>query len=169
MSPRSAANDATTMYSDEQAASPASGAHRVAPSRPTERASVQEYFDRLAQAATRGDLKTVVQLWGVPAFVVGSREARVVQSEADVEQMFGDTQDIFNQRGITEVHPEITALDWVSRDLVLATVRFSYVGLDEREVDSESSTYTLLRGENGTFKLRSIVLRGSGNDVPVDG
>jgi hypothetical protein len=63
---------------------PESGSHRVVPSRPTEqrdKASVHRYLERYAAAATNGDARAMIELWGVPAFVVGRSEAGVVESE----------------------------------------------------------------------------------------
>lgn len=166
MARRSARNDAAAQSHTE----PDSGAHRVVSKRPSEareRASVQEYFDRFSTAMTSGDTKTLVKLWGVPAFVIGRSEARVVQSEADVEAFFAGAKDMYNARGITSTRAEITNLDWVDEDLVIATVRWPYMDDNGRTLGEESSSYTLLRGEDGSFKMRAITLRGSSDDAPV--
>ena len=141
---------------------PASGSHRAIkrPSPQTEQASVQEYLDRFATALTSGDTKTMTKLWGVPAFVIGATEARVVHSESEVEQFFGGAKDLYNERGIVGTRAEITNLDWVGDDLVVATVRWPYLDENDRVLGGESSSYTLLRGEDGSFKLRVITLRG---------
>src|SRR5258706_16027766 len=121
MSQRSARNDAAKQAKKRASGS---GAHEItkpagrSPAR--ERASVQEYLDRFAAAMTSGDTKTMAKLWGVPAFVVGVSEARVVQSEAEVEQFFGGAKDMYNQRGISDTRAEITDLDWIGDDLVIA-------------------------------------------------
>lgn len=139
-----------------------SGQHRVA--RPEisvrERAGVQEYFDRFAAAMTSGDTKTMAKLWGVPAFVIGPNEARVVQSESEVEQFFEGAKDMYNERGIVGTRAEIVNLDWVGDDLVIAMVRWPYLDQQDRTLGEESSSYTLLRGEDGGFKLRVITMRG---------
>jgi hypothetical protein len=146
---------------------PGSGQHRVAApeSAARERAGVQRYFDRFAVAMTTGDMKTMTQLWGVPAFVIGPNEARVVQSEGEVEQFFAGGKDIYNERGIVGTRAEIVSLDWVGTDLVIATVRWPYLDQNDRTLGEESSSYTLLRGEDGGFKLRVITLRGEASDV----
>jgi hypothetical protein len=51
-------------------------------------------------------------------------------------------------------------LDWIGEDLVVATVRWPYLDQNDRVLGEESSSYTLLRGEDGSFKLRVITLRG---------
>jgi hypothetical protein len=143
---------------------PGSGHHQVAPKRPTEQreqASVQRYLDRVAEAMTSGDTRTMTTLWGVPAFVIGQSEARVVQSEAEVEQLFEGSKDKYNERGIMQTRAEIQHLDWVGPDLVVATVRWPYLGEQDQELGEESSSYTLLRGEDGSYKLRSILMRGA--------
>lgn len=139
-----------------------SGQHRVAPRSfgPADRAAVQDYLDRFATAMTSGDTKTVASLWGVPAFVIGANEARVVQSEAEVEEFFAGAKDMYNQRGIMDTRAEIQDLDWIAEDLVIVTVRWPYLDQNEKEVGEESSSYTLLRGEDGGFKVRVVTMRG---------
>lgn len=148
----------------DETSEPGSGAHQVAAKRPTasrEQASVQRYLDRFAEAMTSGDLKTMVRLWGVPAFVLGRDEARVVQSESEVEQFFEGSKEMYNERGIVQTRAEIQHLDWVGSDLVVVTVRWPYLNQQEEELGAESSSYTLLRGEDGSYKLRSILMRGA--------
>ncbi|RYZ02859.1 MAG: hypothetical protein EOO73_30205 [Myxococcales bacterium] len=159
---RSARSDA--IEASEQERELGSGHHQVAPKRPTEhreQASVQRYLDRFAEAMTSGDMRTMTQLWGVPAFVIGRTEARVVQSESEVEQFFEGSKDAYNERGITRTRAEIQHLDWVGTDLVVATVRWPYLNEHDEELGEESSSYTLLRGEDGSYKLRSILMRGA--------
>lgn len=166
MAQRSARNDAAAQSAGKPARSPGSGQHQVVSKRPTtpshqrEQASVQEYLDRFAAAMTSGDTKAMTQLWGVPAFVIGTHEARVVQSESDVEQFFSGARELYNRRGIVGTRAEIVNLDWIDEELVMATVRWPYLDQSERTIGEESSTYTLLRGEDGSFKLRAIVFRG---------
>lgn len=151
---------------------PESGEHRVAQpqSGERERAGVQRYFDLFAEAMTSGDTKTMAKLWGVPAFVIGANEARVVQSESEVEQFFEGAKDMYNERGIFGTRAEIVDLDWVGPDLVIAKVRWPYLDQNERTLGEESSSYTLLRGEDGGFKLRVITMRGAaGNESEIDG
>lgn len=153
-------------------ASGGSGAHRISAQEAgdRERAGVQRYLDRFADAMTSGDTRAMTQLWGVPAFVIGENEARVVQSESEVEEFFAGSKDMYNARGIVGTRAEIVSLDWVAQDLVIATVRWPYLDQNDRTLGEESSSYTLLRGEDGGFKLRVITLRGaSGNDGDVEG
>jgi hypothetical protein len=41
-------------------------------------------------------------------------------------------------------------------------VRWPYLDQNDRVKGEESSSYTLLRGEDGSFKVRAITLRGAG-------
>lgn len=163
MSARSA-RDAAAPATQRRDRSPGSGAHKIVSERRTpwrEQASVQQYFDRFADALVNGDTRTLVKLWGVPAFVVGRNEARVVQAEAEIEQFFAEARDWYNQRGIVQTRAEIVSLDWVGADLVVATVRWPYLNARDEELGEETSSYTLLRGEDGSYKLRSILKRGA--------
>ena len=138
-----------------------SGSQRLAkPSAAREQASVQLYLDRFAEAMTSGDTKAMAKLWGVPAFVIGSQHAQVVQSEQEVEQFFAGAKDMYNERGIVDTRAEILDLDWVGEDLVIAHVRWPYLDQNDRVLGEESSSYTLLRGEDGGFKARVVTLRG---------
>lgn len=112
-----------------------------------------------------GDTKEMTRLWGVPAFVIGRCEARVVQSESEVEQFFDGAKETYNELGITRTRAEVTHLDWVGTDLVVATVRWPHLNESEEELGEETSSYTLLRGEDGGFKLRAILMRGAEGPV----
>lgn len=141
---------------------PASGPHRVVPGRPTEqrdKASVQRYFERYAEAATNGDARAMNELWGVPAFVLGRSEAAVVESEQQVGSLAERARRELEARGATRICPEIQCLDWAGSDLVVATVRWPYLNERGDEVGEEAASYTLLRGEDGSYKLRSLLLR----------
>lgn len=163
MSQRSARNDAAERAQHGAERAPGSGSHRISEPRSDvrEQASVQAYLDRYSEAMTSGDTKTLAKLWGVPAFVIGAMEARVVQSEDEVVEFFAGAKDAYNQRGIVGTRAEITDLDWISDDLVIATVRWPYLDANERAVGEETSSYTLLRGEDGSFKLRVATMRGA--------
>ena len=168
MSQRSARDDVAirSRQAPGRARAPGSGSHSVTKrSLEGEQASVQEYLDRFATAMTSGDMKTMTKLWGVPAFVIGTSEARVVQSEAEVEQFFSGAKDLYNERGIVSTRAEITNLDWIGEDLLIATVRWPYLDGNDRVLGEESSSYTLLRGEDGSFKLRVITMRGQSDEV----
>ena len=86
--------------------------------------------------------------------------SRLVQSDEEVEQFFAGAKDMYNERGIVGTRAEIVDLDWVGEDLVIATVRWPYLDQNDRVLGEESSSYTLLRGEDGGFKVRVVTLRG---------
>jgi hypothetical protein len=163
MAQRSARNDATEPSSASAHEPPASGSHRVSAraGQAREQASVQAYLDKYSAALITGDAAALVRLWGVPAFVVGATEARVVQSESEVEQVCARVQELYAARGIVDNLAEILHLDWVSDDLVIAKVRWSHIDERERTVGEEACSYTLLRGEDGGFKARVLTMRGA--------
>lgn len=172
MSARSARDDVPS--APRRARSPGSGSHEIVAKRSTvlrEQASVQQYLDRFADAMTSGDTRTMVKLWGVPAFVIGRNEARIMQSESDVERFFDGAKEAYAARGIVGTRAEIVSLDWVGTDLVVATVRWPYLNEREEELGEETSSYTLLRGEDGSYKLRAVLMRGASDPAAqaVDG
>lgn len=163
MSQHSARTDPKPQSSNKSISrSPGSGSHRAVRTQagPGDRASVQEYLDRFATAMTGGDTKTMAQLWGVPAFVVGANMAKVVQSEDEVEEFFSGAKAMYNERGIMDTRADIEDLDWITDDLVIATVRWPYLDQNERELGAERSSYTLFKGEDGSYKVRAITMRG---------
>lgn len=166
---KSARDAAGTAWPRPRTAS--TGAHQVTKRRSAqgEQSSVQEYLDRFATALTSGDPNTMSKLWGVPAFVVGDNEARVVQSESEIEEFFGNSKDLYNERGIVGARAEIANLDWIGQDLVIATVTWLYLDGNDRVLCEESSSYTLLRGENRSFKLRVLTMRGAGEPDADEG
>lgn len=174
MSQGSAANDARSENLPARGRAPGSGEHQILSSaalhgsRQREQASVQEYFDRFAAAMMAADKKAMLQLWGVPAFVVGVNEARVLQSEDEAaeqaQRFFSEARGLYGAQGFVQTRPEITGLDWVGPDLVIATVRWPYLDENDRVLCEESSSYTLLRGEDGGYKVRAITLRGPAKD-----
>jgi len=124
------------------------------------RESVQTYLDRFTRAVTSGDTKTIAGLWEVPAFVIGAEHSRVIQSLDEVEEFFAGAKDMYNERGIVDTRAEIQDLDVISPDLVLVRVRFPYYDEKGDEHGEESSSYTLMRGSDGEFKMRVVTMRG---------
>lgn len=125
------------------------------------REGVQDYLDRFTRALTSGDTKTLVKMWEVPAFVIHTGQARVIQSLDEVEQFFSGAKDMYNERGIVDTRAEIQDLDVVSDDLVIVRVRFPYYDESGDEHGEESSSYTLSRGSDGEFKMRVVTMRGA--------
>lgn len=163
MSQQSARSGAQQQLSNKsKARSPGSGSQRAVRPQggPDERASVQEYLDRFATAMTTGDTKTMTRLWGVPAFVIGPDMAKVVQSEDEVEEFFSGAKAAYNERGIMDTRADIEDLDWISEDMVIVTVRWPQLDQNEKELGAERSSYTLLKGEDGSYKVRVITMRG---------
>jgi len=127
----------------------------------TGQARVQQTLDRFARAMTAGDGEAVADLWEAPAFVVGTGMARAVASRQEVVEFFSGTQDQYNSRGITDTRAEIQRLDWVSEHLVVVDVRWPYIAANGDELGEETSTYTLMAGDDGELKIRCVLMRGA--------
>ena len=125
-----------------------------------DRAEVQRFLDRFAQAMTSGDTHAVAQLWEAPAFVIDDRDSIAVPSLEAVEHFFAGAKDQYNAQGITTTKAEIADLDWVSDNLVVARVRWPYLDDAGTTRGAESSSYTLKRNRDGDFKLRVVLMRG---------
>lgn len=122
--------------------------------------AVREFLDRFASALTAGDGRAVAALWETPAFVLGDQMARVVNSAQEVEQFFSGAKDQYNARGIAEARAEILELDWLSEHIVQVEARWPYLDAYGQELGHETSTYTLMRNEEGSLRLRVAVMHG---------
>jgi ketosteroid isomerase-like protein len=160
---------AQTSQRQRSAKANADRAPKSSPGRKTRRISeqderirerVQDYLDRFTRAMTSGDIKTIAKLWEVPAFVIHTEQARVIQSLEEVERFFSGAKDMYNERGIVDTRAEIQDLDVVSDSLVIVRVRFPYYDENGDEHGEESSSYTLSRGSDGEFKMRVVTMRG---------
>jgi hypothetical protein len=123
--------------------------------------AVRDFLDTFAQALTVGDGSAVARLWETPAFVLGDGMARVVNSDQEVEKFFAGSKDEYNARGITEARAEILELDWLSEQIVQVQVRWPYLDAYGKELGYETSTYTLMRNDDGKLRLRIAVMHGA--------
>jgi hypothetical protein len=124
-------------------------------------AEVQVLLDRFARALTAGDGEAAADVWQAPAFVIGAGMARPVSSRDEVVQFFAGAKAQYDALGITDTHPEVLRFDWVTDELVVVDVRWPYLDAAGKEHGEERSSYTLLRDENGAFKIRHVLMRGA--------
>lgn len=116
---------------------------------------------------TSGDTKAVAQLWEAPAFVIDEHASIAVPDLDAVERFFAGAKDQYNAQGITTTQAEITDLDWVTDNLVVARVRWPYLDESGNGLGAESSSYTLKRNADGDFKLRVVLMRGVEESAPA--
>ncbi len=121
---------------------------------------VRHYFDDLARALTSGDGKTIAELWEVPSLVLSDQGARVMQTPAEVEQLFARAKGMYAARGIIDTRPDIQYVEWLTNRIVVADVRWPLFDERHRELGAEASTYTLARDHAGKLRLRVVVMRG---------
>lgn len=121
---------------------------------------VRDYFRRFAKALTQGDAKTIATMWSVPALVMSDQGSKAVRSKDEVEQFFGGAKEQYTERGINEAIPTIKRVDWITPKMVLVHVRWPYIDTTGKEIGSESSVYTLLRGEDGSLTMACVMMQG---------
>ena len=126
---------------------------------------IQEILDRLAEAVTEGDGKTVAKLWAVPALVLGDTMARPVSTLLEVEQFFGGAKAQYNARGIADTRAEIAELRWPTPRIAIAEVRWPWLDAAGIEKGDEVSTYVFRRDDAGKLKIQAVIMHGSSSDM----
>jgi hypothetical protein len=123
-------------------------------------AEIQDYLNRYSRALVAGDGRTIAGMWGIPALVLGDEMVIAVHAPAEVEAFFGGARDQYSKSGVTDTHPDITSVGWVTDRMAIVTVRWPYLDATGNEVGAESSTYTLKRDDQGALKLFVAVMHG---------
>lgn len=121
---------------------------------------INELFERLAKALTNGDVEAVVAMWDTPSFVIGDDTARTLDSDTELEDLFGGAKEKYNEGGVFETKPQIRRCRWLSDRLMIVEVRWPHLDATGREVDAESSTYVLRRDPWGDLKLHVAMMHG---------
>lgn len=127
---------------------------------PEDDLGVQAYLDRFARAITAGDGEAIAELWETPAFVLGADMAKAVSDKDEVAAFFGGAREQYNALGVVDTKADIVRLDEISDRIVMVRVRWPYLDAEGREVGAEASTYTLVRMDDGEWKLRVAVMHG---------
>lgn len=127
---------------------------------PDDDLGVKTYLDGFAKALTAGDDVAIAQMWETPAFVLGQDMARVVNAPEEVADLVGGARAQYAEIGITDTRAEIVRLDEITDQMVMVRVRWPYLDAQGREMGAETSTYTLVRGDSGDWKLRIAVVHG---------
>lgn len=120
---------------------------------------IQDFFDRMAAALTRGDGEAVADLWAVPALVLSDRHVQAVGSREEVARFFGSAKDQYNQLGIADTRAQIVGFERLTTRIVQVDVRWPWLDANGAERGEEMSTYLLRRDESGELKLQGVVMR----------
>lgn len=123
---------------------------------------IQDFFDRMAGALTRGDGEAVADLWAVPALVLSDRDARAVDSLEDEAAFFGGARDQFHRLGSTDTRAQIVGFERLTSRIVMVDVRWPWLDDTGAERGEETSTYLLRRDDSGELKLQAVIMRGTG-------
>jgi ketosteroid isomerase-like protein len=144
---------------------PAHAGTTTRPTAATQRREVQEILDQIAVAITAGDGDAVAPLFETPAFIVGPTMAMTLDSDEATAKMFSAGKAQYTKMGITDTRAEILALEWIGEgdaagNCAVAQVRWPYLDERGREIGGERSDYTFKRDDDGTLKVRAILMRG---------
>jgi hypothetical protein len=121
---------------------------------------IQSLLNRFARALTSGDTDTICKLWGVPSLVLHEGTARAVTSLDEVSQFFANGPEQYRQQGIVDTRPEIVRLDWLTERMASVQVRWPYLNAQGEEIGEERSTYILMRGVDGAWKIWTAAMQG---------
>ena len=130
---------------------------------------VQDFLNRLVDSLTRGDGANNATRWGVPALVVGADRVIAVTALAEVAAFYGHAKSEYNARGIQDTRADIVDEEWIGDRLVIVKVRWPWIDDRGHEIGAEASDYTLRRDDDGTLKIRAVLMRGiegTGEDLP---
>ena len=93
---------------------------------------LQTFLTKLARAITTGDGQAAARLWEVPAFVIGDDMAMPLTDPEQIADFFGGARAEYNANGITDTHPQILTVDWISDKLCVVKVRWPYLDSEGR-------------------------------------
>jgi ketosteroid isomerase-like protein len=131
-------------------------------------AEIQEFLEGLGSALTRGDGKAIARMWSVPALVLSDEGTHAVSAASEVEEFFGAAKAQYNAQGITDTHPDIVELNWLTSRIVLVEVRWPHLDTKGREVGEEYSTYALRKERDGGFRISAAIMHGAFSE-PAEG
>jgi hypothetical protein len=121
---------------------------------------IQDLLARIAHAITRGDGKTVAELWDVPATIISDDGVMVISHLDQLEPMFSSVKSQYEARGVVETRGDIHRLTRISERLFVVEIRWPQFDAKGREVGAETSDYTLRRDDAGKLRIRSVLMRG---------
>lgn len=121
---------------------------------------LQAFLDAYAKAFTSGDGEAVAAMWSVPALVVHAEGTRAVSTKAEVAEFFGGAKGQYDAMGVVGTRAEIQQVETAGDRIIIVAVRWPYLDKRGREVNAESSTYTLLLDGEGKPSVVCVALHG---------
>jgi len=125
------------------------------------RAEIQQLLDALAAAMITGGANIAAQTWEAPAFVLGDEVARSLATAEDIEGFLIAERERLVAREIASTRASIIRVDRATRQIVLATVQWSYLDASGAEVAEDRWTCALQRDARGAVRVRMAVLQGA--------
>src|SRR6185436_1345084 len=111
--------------------------------------SIRQFFNRVANALTHGDRKTLGAMFTYPALAIANDMSKAITTSDEVEQYFGAASEQYKQRGIVDTRAEVRNIHWNSERIATVEVEWPYLDADGQQHGSESSTYVLHLDEHG--------------------
>lgn len=120
---------------------------------------VREMLERLGQALSEGDAKTVASCWEVPAMVLSDQGATAVAAMAEIELFFDSSIQDYRSRGTVATRPVVGRIQPLSEKV--SAVEVSWPSLDSTGTERgiESSYYIVRLGDDGRPYIRVALTR----------
>jgi hypothetical protein len=125
-----------------------------------QKSKTMEMLEKLGQAISSGDMKTVSRCFGYPSMTLSDKGAMLIESAGQAEQMFGLARSWYLSQGIQTTRCELLSFEPLSKTVVAVDVRWPGFNSLGEEVYSETSHY-LVHSSDGRPVIRAAVTRSS--------
>lgn len=122
---------------------------------------VQNFLNRFSHALVNGRMQSLIDMWDIPALVVGDSMNMAITSVNEIQKFFTGAKDDYNARGINDTKAQIQDLYWATPNICVVEVRWPYLDKHNQEKGAERSIYVLKRQLGGAFKIAVAVLKGA--------
>lgn len=115
-----------------------------------------DFFLYFGAALSSGNLEIITKCWAVPSYILDERLTLSVSSTEDLEKIFTIKKKNYNERGISEVRPEILGVQWMTDQIVVANVKWLLLDKSGKKNGYETAFYTLKMDKNGKLKIHTM-------------
>ncbi len=118
-----------------------------------------QLLERLGQALSSSDFRTVAACWEVPALVLSDEGVIAVAETSEVENFFAQATESYHAQGIMSTKPVLEDVDPLSEKLASINVLWRSFDVSGHEQASERSHYIVRLGDDGEFHIRVALTR----------
>jgi hypothetical protein len=106
-----------------------------------------------------GDLATIVDCWGIPAFVLSAAASQAVTQSAEVEAFFEAAIARYRSQGFASARPRIGTVERPSGTAFSVDVEWINCDEDGAEKARERLRYVLTASEDDGLAIRIVMLK----------